>query len=77
MKKQYIIVEHRQSALTARLQRENADLRSALRLSELRYKDVETKYCNEVFFNSELIDILNLHDISFRKCLSNKNRGVL
>ena len=75
MKKQYIILEHRQSSLTNRLLRENADLRSSLALARTRYLELERKYCYEVYFNSELIDILNAHSISFRKYLDSKNRG--
>lgn len=74
MKKQYVIVEHRSSAaldaLRTNLRKLDDDYRALLQ----RFKQLEIRYSEEVYLNSELIDLLKLHGISFRPALDHLTR---
>lgn len=76
MKKQYIIIEHRNSAafqaqrnLIANLQRQLADLQS-------KYKALDRKYCDEIYFNTCLCDLLRENHIKYRDIFEYKYRRV-
>lgn len=75
-KSSYIIVEHRQPELYKRLQRENESLRAVIAELKLSYSSLETKYGYEVYLNSELVDLLNAHDIPYRKFLDKRERDL-
>lgn len=74
MKKQYVIVEHRNSAAFNRLMARCIALQDELDKLKRNYRDLEMRYGNEVFYNSALVDLLRLHDIPFRQVFSSEYR---
>lgn len=75
MKKQYVIVEHRSNKALDRLR---SDLRKSTDCyNDLlrKYEILERKYGEEVYFNSELIDLLRVNKIPYRSALDHKSRS--
>lgn len=74
MKKQYVIVEHRNSDAYNRQKAEIAQLRTELEKLHRAYRDLEVKYGNEVYYNNALCDILRNTGIPFHQVFSQSYR---
>ena len=74
MKKQYIIVEHRTSAALNNLRDQLRDLQVSYDKLKKDFRQLEVRYGEEVHLNSELVDILKAHKISFREALAHSFR---
>lgn len=77
MKKQYVIVEHRNSAAFIRLKEQVIEYKAALEALNKRYKDLEMQYGNEVYFNNALCDLLRNNGIPYRQIFSHEYRAGL
>ena len=69
-KKQYLIVEHRNSAAYENLRREVDRLRAELIQLTKRFHDLEARFGQEVMINGELVDLLKMNGIRFRETLA-------
>ena len=74
MKKQYVIVEHRNSQAFNNLKKRVNELELNNEHLKFRLNECEHKYGNEVMLNGELIDLLKQHNIPFRSALSHSYR---
>lgn len=74
MKRQYIIVEHRQPGQIQALKAEIAQLKAELKKQKQINSDIVTKYGYEVYLNGELIDLLRASQIPFRATLDHAKR---
>lgn len=73
-RKQYVIVEHRRPDFYDALIKKNEDLKRQNVDLKRRITELETKYGYEVYLNIELCDLLNAHDIPYRKYLDVRER---
>lgn len=74
MKKQFLIVEHRNSAAFLRLKDQVAQLLRANAKLHKRIMELEMMYGNEVYYNAALCDLLRAHGIAFRQVFSAEYR---
>lgn len=76
MKKQYLIIEHRNSASFNSQRQQIALLKKQLEQSISQYKELERKYCNEVYYNNCLCDLLRENHIKYREVFDFNYRRV-
>lgn len=76
MKKQYVIVEHRNSAAFTSQRNQIALLQKQLAQALQQYKHLERKYQDEIYFNNCLCDLLRENQIKYREVFEYKYRRV-
>lgn len=69
-----LILEHHSPVAYDILRSKLQDCQDRLTALERSYRALELKYGAEIRFNSELIDLLKMHDIPFRHVLSHDYR---
>lgn len=74
MKKQYLIVEHRNSLVTQKQREQIIELNTKIEKLSKQYKDLEAKYGLEVFYNNALCDLCKLNGISYKPIFDHKKR---
>lgn len=74
MKKSYVIVEHRRSDVELRLADRVKELESQVKSLNKELDRTAVLYGREVYINSQLIDLLKLHDIKFKPYLDTQNK---
>ena len=74
MKRQYVIVEHRQPGQVQALKAEISQLKAELKKQKKIYNDIVMKYGYEVYLNGELVDLLRASQIPFRATLEHAKR---
>lgn len=77
MKKQYLIIEHRNSNAFNSMKNQVVALRGQLSNLSRRYSELETLYCSEIAYNNALCDILRDHNIPFREVFSSEYRAKI
>lgn len=77
MKKQYLIVEHRQSAAFLMQKQKIHDLSEEINRLQRRIYELESLYGCEVAYNAALCDLCRNNGISFRSVFDHTNRSRL
>lgn len=76
MKKQYHVVELRDSREFAKLKLECERLQIDLMRTKNQLQLLEQKYGYEVYLNNELVDLCKSHGVPFRRHLDHNEREV-
>lgn len=74
MEKQYLVIELRKPEDFEKLEKEIESLHAEIERLRRDLRACEVKYGYEVTINSELIDLLKAHKISFRQVLDRGKR---